>query len=197
MIQHLPKLEALQNKREKLEQDKKQAQNYFLFTFFATLVLSVALIISSHFSIFVIAALLLLFAYAFLFAPIQTRQMIRTSIALLILTFCMSVTSIIQISRTPHVSLPAQALNLSTDAGDKAFIYPSANPSNIRIDITDKNDNLVRKVIQQTETIKENTIAQQVLQINRSRILHQALLFFFIVASIAGFILCQKRHHIL
>lgn len=197
MIQHLPKLEALQNKREKLEQDKKQAQNYFLFTFFVTLVLSVALIVSSHFSIFVIATLLLLFAYAFLFAPIQTRPMIRTSIGLLILVFCMSVTSIIQISRAPHVSLPAQALNLSTDAGDKAFIYPSVNPSNIRIDITDKNDKLVRKVIQQTETIKENTIAQQVLQINRSRMFHQALLFFFIVASIAGFVLCQKRHRIL
>lgn len=197
MIQHLPKLEALQNKREKLEQDKKQAQNYFLFTFFATLVLSVALIISSHFSIFVIAALLLLFAYAFLFAPIQTRPMIRTSIALLILVFCMGVTSIVQISRTPHVSLPAQALNLNADAGDKAFIYPSANPSNIRIDIIDKNDKLVRKVIQQTETIKENIIAQQVLQINRSRMLHQAVLFLFIVSSITGFILCQKRHHIL
>lgn len=197
MIQHLPKLEALQNKREKLEQDKKQAQNYFLFTFIATLVLSVALIVSSHFSIFVIAMILLLFAYAFLFAPIQTRPMIRTSIALLILVFCMSVTSMIQISRAPHVSLQAQALNLSVDARDKAFIYPSANPSNIRIDITDKNDNLVRKVIQQTETIKENIIAQQVLQINRSRMLHQALLFFFVTASIAGFILCQKRHRIL
>lgn len=197
MIQHLPKLEALQNKREKLEQDKKQAQNYFLFTFFVTLVLSFALIISSHFSIFVIAALLLLFAYAFLFAPIQTRQMIRTSIALLILTFCMSVTSIIQISRTPHVSLPAQALNLSTDAGDKAFIYPSANPRNIRIDITDNSNNLIRKVIQKTETIHSNTVAQQVLQINRSRMLHQALLFCFIVTSITGCILCQKRHRIL
>lgn len=197
MIQHLPKLEALQNKHEKLEQDKKQAQNYFLFTFIATLVLSVALIVSSHFSIFVIAMILLLFAYAFLFAPIQTRPMIRTSIGLLILVFCMSVTSIIQISRAPHVSLPAQALNLSVDARDKAFIYPSANPSNIRIDITDKNDKFVRKVIQQTETIKENIIAQQVLQINRSRMLHQALLFFFVTASIAGFILCQKRHRIL
>lgn len=197
MIQHLPKLEALQNKHEKLEQDKKQAQNYFLFTFIATLVLSVALIVSSHFSIFVIAMILLLFAYAFLLAPIQTRPMIRTSIALLILVFCMSITSIIQISRAPHVSLPAQALNLSVDARDKAFIYPSANPSNIRIYITDKNDKLVRKVIQQSKSIEENTIAQQVLQINRSRILHQALLFFFVTASIAGFILCQKRHRIL
>lgn len=173
---------------------KRKAADYFLIAFLFSVILSLIVSILAHFSRIVIVPILLTYAFGFIFAHKPTKQMINTAVTLLLMVVILALGLFAQMSQTPEVTVPAQAIAPSENIHDKAILTPALTLEKVKIQVTDAHAYPRRVIYQDKDSILKHAVAKEAYRINLNRLLRKYVAAAFVCLSGYGLYLCQKRH---